>query len=173
MWLLILTDKIIPSSKWRWLEHWKKLKYYWKVHHFLRLAITMQVPLSPTLKILWMPEQVFAHRDWYELSHKSTSKGRKQENINIYSPWKATVRFLFLKKMKKCNNLMRVRANNKPQRKTIKKKEVKVLREINCESQTMKQVEHGANLVANLSEIIKESSGQMDWAIIWYIWISL
>lgn len=32
----------------------------------------------------------------------------------------------------------------------------------------MKQLEHGANLVANLSEIIKESSGQMDWAIIWY-----
>lgn len=127
MWLLILTDKIIPSSKWRWLEHWKKLKYYWKVHHFLRLAITMQVPLSPTLKILWMPEQVFAHRDWYELSYKSTSKGRKQENINIYSPWKATVRFLFLKKMKKCNNLMRVRANNKPQRKTIKKKKLKCL----------------------------------------------
>lgn len=32
----------------------------------------------------------------------------------------------------------------------------------------MTYLEHGANLVANLSEIIKESSGQMDWAIIWY-----
>lgn len=61
---------------------------------------------------------------------------------------------------------MRIRENNEPQRKAIKKEKVKVLREINCQSQTMKQLEHGANLVANLSEIIKESSGQMDWAII-------
>lgn len=32
----------------------------------------------------------------------------------------------------------------------------------------MKWLEHRAKLVANLSEIIKEPGGQMDWAIIWY-----
>lgn len=53
-----------------------------------------------------MPEWIFAHRLWYELSYKSTGKGRKRESVNIYSSWKATARFLSWKIEKKCNNLM-------------------------------------------------------------------
>lgn len=59
---------------------------------------------------------------------------------------------------------MHVRENNKPERKAIKKRRLERL--------ILKARQwsgwNRAKLVANLSEVIKESSGQMDWAIIWY-----